>query len=44
MDELTGTFPFYYTADLLMPQWDPSVCPLCQAGKPLLSWRDMPEL
>jgi orotate phosphoribosyltransferase len=44
MDELTGTFPFYYTADLLMPQWDPSVCPLCQNGKPLLSWRDMPEL
>ena len=44
MDELTGTYPFYYTANLLMPQWDASVCPLCQAGKPLLSWRDMPEL
>jgi orotate phosphoribosyltransferase len=44
MDELTSTYPFYYTADLLMPQWDPSVCPLCQVGKPLLSWRDMPEL
>jgi orotate phosphoribosyltransferase len=44
MDEVTGTYPFYYTADLLMPQWDPSVCPLCQTGKPLLSWRDMPEL
>ena len=44
MDELTGTYPFYYTADLLMPQWDTPVCPLCRAGKPLLSWRDMPEL
>ena len=44
MDELTGTFPFYYTADLSMPQWEASVCPLCQAGKPLLSWREMPEL
>lgn len=44
MNELIGTQPFYYTADLSMPQWDPSVCPLCQAGKPLLSWRDMPEL
>jgi orotate phosphoribosyltransferase len=44
MDELTGTYPFYYTADLSMPQWDSSECPLCQAGKPLLSWRDMPEL
>ncbi|MDQ6735905.1 MAG: hypothetical protein M3Z35_17625 [Nitrospirota bacterium] len=44
MDELTGAYPFYYTADLSMPQWDPSMCPLCQAGKPPLSWRDMPEL
>jgi orotate phosphoribosyltransferase len=45
MDELTGTYPFYYTADLSMPQWNPPECPLCQVGKPLLlSWRDMPEL
>ena len=44
MDELIGTYPVYYTADLSMPQWDPSVCPLCRAGKPLLSWKDMPEL
>jgi orotate phosphoribosyltransferase len=45
MDQLTGTYPFYYTADLSMPQWDPPECPLCQVGKPLLlSWRDMPEL
>jgi len=44
MDELTGTYPFYYTADLSMPQWDPSECPLCQTGKLLLSWRDVPEL
>jgi len=44
MDELTGSFPFYYTADLLMPQWEPSSWPLCRSGKALLSWRDMPEL
>jgi orotate phosphoribosyltransferase len=44
MDELTGTYPFYYTADLSMPQWDSSACPLCKDEKPLLSWRDMPEL
>jgi orotate phosphoribosyltransferase len=45
MDQLTGTYPFYYTADLSMPQWNPPECPLCQVGKPLLlSWRDMPEL
>jgi len=44
MDELTGSFPFYYTADLLMPQWEPSSCPLCRAGKALLSWRDILEL
>jgi orotate phosphoribosyltransferase len=44
MEELIGTHPFYYTADLLMPQWEPSVCPLCRSGTPLLSWRDMPEL
>lgn len=44
MDELTAKFPFYYTADLNMPQWEPAGCPLCKAKKPLLSWRDMPEL
>jgi len=44
MDELTAKFPFYYTADLNMPQWEPANCPLCKAKKPLLSWRDMPEL
>jgi len=44
MDELTGSFPFYYTADLLMPRWDAASCPVCRAGKALLSWRDMPEL
>lgn len=44
MDELTRTIRFYYTADLLMPQWEPSACPLCKARMPLLSWRDMPEL
>ncbi|HET8580793.1 MAG TPA: hypothetical protein VFL31_07325, partial [Nitrospiraceae bacterium] len=44
MDELTTKFPFYYTSDLNMPQWEPAACPLCKAKKPLLSWRDMPEL
>jgi len=44
MDDLTAKFPFNYTADLNMPQWDPANCPLCKAKKPLLSWRDMPEL
>jgi len=44
MDDLTAKFPFYYTADLNMPQWEPAGCPLCKAKKLLLSWRDMPEL
>ncbi len=44
MGELTATSPFYYTADLDMPQWEPTACPLCRAGKPLLSWKEMPEL
>lgn len=43
MGELTAKYPFYYTADLDMPQWEPKACPLCGAKKPLLSWRDMPE-
>lgn len=43
MSELTAKYPFYYTADLDMPQWEPEHCPLCQAKKPLLMWRDMPE-
>src|SRR5207245_11754348 len=43
MGELTAKHPFYYTADLDMPQWEPKACPLCGAKKPLLSWRDMPE-
>jgi len=44
MDELTTQHPFYYTTDLDMPQWEPANCPLCRMNKPLLSWRDMPEL
>ncbi len=44
MDELTGTSPFYYTADLMMPQWEPSQCPLCRTQHPLLLWKDIPEL
>lgn len=44
MDELTNASPFYYTADLRMPQWEPAQCPLCKAQQPLLFWRDMPDL
>lgn len=43
MAELTSTYPFYYLADLNMPQWEPQKCPLCEKKIPLLSWRDMPE-
>ena len=44
VDELTHKHPFYYTADLDMPQWEPDRCPLCKEGKPLLSWKEMPEI
>jgi orotate phosphoribosyltransferase len=44
MDELMSTYPFYYTVDLLMPQWEPMDCPLCRQDGPLLSWREMPAL
>jgi len=44
MKELIAQHPFYCTTDLEMPQWEPAQCPLCQMNKPLLSWRDMPEL
>jgi orotate phosphoribosyltransferase len=44
MNELITQHPFYYATDLDMPQWEPTQCPLCRMNKPLLSWRDMPEL
>lgn len=44
MNELIAQHHFYYTTDLDMPQWEPTNCPLCRISKPLLSWRDMPEL
>jgi orotate phosphoribosyltransferase len=44
MGELTAKYPFYYTTDLDMPQWEPEACPLCGMKKPLLFWKDMPEL
>jgi orotate phosphoribosyltransferase len=44
VEQLMGQFPFYYTADLQMPQWEPSQCPLCKTDKPLISWKDVPEL
>jgi orotate phosphoribosyltransferase len=44
MEELTARYPFYYAADLDMPQWEPDQCPLCKKNQPLLSWRDMPEI
>ena len=44
VEQLKAQFPFYYAADLNMPQWEPEHCPLCKTEKPLLSWKDMPEL
>ena len=44
MNELVAQYPFYYAADLEMPQWEPTQCPLCRQNKPLLSWKDMPEI
>ena len=44
MDELTAQLPFYYGADLMMPQWEANECPLCPLGLPVFSWKDMPDL
>ena len=44
MKELVARYPFYYTTDLEMPQWEPAHCPMCRNNQPLLSWKDMPEL
>lgn len=44
MAELTRTHPFFYTADLDLPQWEPAHCPLCEQKEPLFSWKEMPEL
>ncbi|MCC2642750.1 MAG: putative Orotate phosphoribosyltransferase (modular protein) [Nitrospira sp.] len=44
MDQLTTRYPFYFSVDLDMPQWEPSDCPLCKGPEPLLSWKDLPEL
>ena len=44
MGELTATHPFYYTAELDMPQWEPSACPYCGMKMPLLLWKNLPEL
>ncbi len=44
MDELTATYPFYFSVDLDMPQWEAADCPFCKEKKPLLSWKDLPEL
>lgn len=44
MEELTAAYPFYFSADLDMPQWEPSACPLCRDKKPLWSWKELPEL
>jgi len=44
MNDLIAQYPFYYAADLDMPQWEPAQCPLCRQHKPLLSWKDMPEI
>jgi hypothetical protein len=42
--DLIRQHPFYYAADLHMPQWEPAHCPLCRTKQPLLSWKDMPEI
>jgi orotate phosphoribosyltransferase len=44
LNDLIAQYPFYYATDLDMPQWEPAQCPLCLDNKPLLSWKDMPEL
>jgi len=44
MQELTVQWPFYYAAHLQMPQWEAGDCPLCRDKKPLLSWKDVPEI
>lgn len=44
VDELAAAHLFYWTADLSMPQWEPAHCPLCRAGQPLVSWKDVPEI
>jgi orotate phosphoribosyltransferase len=44
MNELVAQYPFYYAADLDMPQWEAKHCPLCRQNTPLLSWKDMPEI
>jgi orotate phosphoribosyltransferase len=41
--ELIARYPFFYTVDLAMPQWEPQDCPLCRAARPLISWRDLPK-
>jgi orotate phosphoribosyltransferase len=43
MDELTAIHPFYWSADLTMPQWEPADCPLCRERRPLLMWKDLPD-
>lgn len=44
MTDLTSTYPFYFSVDLEMPQWEPADCHLCKEKKPLFLWRDLPVL
>lgn len=44
VDELCARFPFYYTAALNLPQWEPRDCQACRRGETLFSWRDLPFL
>ncbi|MDR4479922.1 MAG: hypothetical protein R3B37_09305 [Nitrospira sp.] len=44
MQELTANYPFYVSVDLDMPQWESSDCFLCKDNRPLLSWKELPEL
>jgi orotate phosphoribosyltransferase len=43
VQQLMSRHPLYFTVDVEMPQWAPEECPLCRNGRPLVSWKDMPE-
>ncbi len=44
MTQLTNTYPFYFSVDVEMPQWEPADCHLCTEKRPLFLWRDLPAL
>lgn len=42
IDDLMSRYPFYYTANLTMPQWLIEECPKCRKGEDFFSWKEMP--